>query len=546
MITNSLLNFAIQMATDDPHRLLDAENRHWLQEDEVIETLFTAHPFFIRNDPGFQVSEKIAKIALKANPFSFYWLSNELQKDKALIQIRDEVQQSTSSDFLIPPSQEKRIFYVCPPDRLEDSCAAKIDPIFQGLSSKELFKAVRFELEHSKPSLSFQNERFTTSPYLLRDSLVALPSGICLIPYSPKTPSQIDKKVEYLLPLYMRPFFLNKSNQLHSRALLGKGTSQKNTDQAKVLCYDYEIPFKQAKTSIEGGNIFLFELNGQKKAIIGETSLYLSLAALEVEITDLDLQEEEISEEAYRIAKNMNLWKQQKEIDYSTLPLSEKIDKYHHIFSDVKDTNKKDLREKAIYWQKKLDLTKQTIASEIEVPLEHIIFLPQTGFHIDLELTVTPEGRVLLHDCALALNQLGLIKEDNMNSDQKLFLTSYLVKAQKRYKSFKSIQCIQYERLLAHNIEAQAVVGELKAYFPTHPTYRLNYMNGVFTPLEERSRFCYVTTGPSHKAEKCFHNFFSEQFKQALGDNIEAVFVDELSTKIGLYKGGVHCLTLEV
>lgn len=568
-----LLSLALKMANEDPESLFKRENMNWLKIPKIAQVIFGKDPLLIRNDSFYQTSLEIASVALRANPFSFCWLSNDLRSHPDILAIKEETERSFSSRMPSSALIEKHFFCVSNHKRMDNFSSSYTDQLKNDFllldGSHSIASKIRFvKLEYYQQS--FQTNRFTDSIYI-RDSAVTLSNGTLLIPRPLKDPMD-GRKIEYFFPPYMKKLFLREHLKCKNlTSFLGRGLEAGSANQAKILCFDHQIPFKEAETSIEGGNIFIFDSNGQRKAIIGELSLFLSISNLKEPIM-LGVEIPEITEEAYRLARNASFWEEDKEKNFHTLPFQEKKTVFDRIFLEITDEEKERFKEDATLWQKKLELAKQKIASDIEVPLEHIVFLPQTGFHIDLELTVTPGGEVLVHDDALMIKELLNLKKQNeeayflvtkektkeeygeellLKEEEeenkgfpKNFSQSCYDEAYKSYVCHKTIRKKQYSLLQAHHIPFKQVAGDLKT--GSSERCRLNYMNGIFIPIEHTNRFYYLTNGLSKQEELDLYITFSELFKDTIGASAEVLFMPNFSKFCGPASAGIRCLTLEV
>jgi hypothetical protein len=383
--------------------------------------------------------------------------------------------------------------------------------------------------------------------FFIRDSSVTLFEGKRLIPYSFKNSTYHDL-LKASLPESANHFLLN------SKSLCGKGFKQRNVDQAMINAIDLDIPFKRGKTCIEGGNCFLFNDIGGRKAVLGEVSLFLSMIALEEQgyfddkITEISL---EPSPDALRIARNRNV--------FLTKNQDNKIELNKTFTDPVTKEDEKAYYSEARIIEAKLTLTKICIAEELEIPLNKIAFLPQGSFHLDMELFITPHGEVILHDDEKVINFLN---EDQFSEIQDKDIQDLLVKYKINAENKSRISMNFFEKRKVVLNSTQIRYRYIPAVFES-PEFNsaLNYCNGIFSLIGSKvmmrfsdNNICegvvkedgynYITTGPSTHVEKAFHLKFIKLFQQTFPE-YRLKDIPDLSKFVARTHGGIHCLTFE-
>jgi hypothetical protein len=374
----------------------------------------------------------------------------------------------------------------------------------------------------------------------------------------------------------------------------------------KLYKVEFTIPFRRGKTCIEGGNCFLFISGGERKAIVGELSVATSMVALEeqryFDAKEIPIEKEkEPSIDAYRMARNLELYfRKKRPLDEKKLKIIEEertqqdtsqilgflqkifvadglafskaeIEDSHLkefgeengycklLIAPVSDEDKKKHLDLACQIEGKLNLTKAAIAADLEIPLKNIAFIPQWKFHIDMEMSVTPEGLVLLHDDRVAVEFLNEIEQtEALKEGEKELLEEYRNTAEEGDLSFKELQKKRIEILQGHKME----ICILPAVFESaRSKSALNYANGLFVRNGKKvlvefndgqtafgkmkeAKFTYITTGPSIEAEKIFHRRFTEIF-QSVFPTYTFSGLDDMSNFVATKQGGVHCLTFE-
>ncbi len=413
----------------------------------------------------------------------------------------------------------------------------------------------------------------------IRDSHLVLLNGVHLLPH------QIDDPIFHnrflaCLPEGAKQYLISDTQELIDFIPSGKGYDRPNTDQAVITMEDHRIPYKFAKTCVEGGNGFIFMDKGTPKAIIGWFSVLHSVIALEEQgyFDGKDLHNEgEPSLESYRIARNLDLYSYRRPFDLLSNQAKspeekEKIVKDFEnvlgsefayrikLISPFKEMEKETYRSKANEIEAKLRLTKALIAEELEVPLENIAFVPQYDFHIDMEMFVTPGGTVAVNDDEGVVQFLETLKNTQaLFPKEKRLVEDCLVSAKFRAALFQAGRQSRIEMLKEKNFSICTIPAIFEA-----PEFQinLNYCNGIFLPQEAMATFTntagktykvftgrkegfnFVTTGPTYEEESVIHAKFSQLFRKTF-PNIPLRPVQGLSSYLALRGGGLHCLTFE-
>lgn len=403
----------------------------------------------------------------------------------------------------------------------------------------------------------------------LRDSQIALASGTHLVPYVIK--GRYLEILRAILPETATHFNYNIfTDCLPKDCFVGTGFSNKNVEKTECLLKEMAIPFKRGVTCIEGGNCFLFTHQGQRKAIVGEISLYLSFIALDQQGFFKDLPYKDIGEplpSSYKLARNIELYEShQRPIDeayYRIVDIRESTDqeyrvkqaqnKYFRIMLTLpvdEDTHKK-FREEAQFVQAKLNHTRKIMAEELEIDLKNLIIIPQTQFHIDMEMLITPFGEVILNDykeVARVLPRIrraisGLIESEEAKELYELFKNSSL----DDYQLFHSVTKQKLSILRENGISFQKV----PLAFRSHDVV-LNLVNGIFfrknsSDVNEHhtlGSYVFVTTGGSLEEENPYLAYLIRRIELAL-PQLEIVTLPTMSLFIANYDGGLRCLSLE-
>lgn len=457
------------------------------------------------------------------------------------------------------------------------------------------------DMYHQTTPLFLENDEASK---FLRDSSVALfPRGL-LIPYSIKDPI-LKNRLLALLPESSNLLIIDEvDGKIKHKFVSGKGYQRENTIQVKRICYKNHIPFIQAKTCIEGGNCFLFKSNDQKKAIVGNHSVSLSMIALEEqgEYDGIDASKiTEVSLEAIRMARNLDLYRIKRVRDYekhlefkkqeeeqkkkeeeqadwnyenassgvfyqytipekfAKVPLAEEEIAYRRtLVAPLTDAEKNQYFEAAKLVEAKLKLTKEIMAQELGVDLENIAFIPQREFHIDMEMFVTPEGSAILHDPGMVEEFLTEVRQkENLDQNTLALLERYAKNARKCAKKFEETRKKCLGLLSACHIDSKCLPAVFKA---SKFTSTLNYCNGIFMdkaiyiqaqfendpPCQGtmRGNRLFITTGPSKKSEALVHEDFIRLFNHTFNHKYTLIGLQGMSEFVNKFHGGVHCLTM--
>lgn len=393
----------------------------------------------------------------------------------------------------------------------------------------------------------------------IRDAQVTLLDGTHLIPQTIKDPF-FKGLLKAMTPPNSSHMLLNKDLSLPQEiCTVGKGFNRENVEQAIIFDMNHGLSFKRAKNScIEGGNCFVFVSKGEKKAIIGEISLFMSILLNEENgfFNNLTFDAtQEPSEHAYLVVRNIEFYnKFRRPVDYFWYVLRDK-DKFHEelikiggeqayryqITASVSDQDKLRLRKEAQIFDAKRKKTELAIADEIGVPLDNICFIQQKKFHIDMEMTVMPDGSVLLNDPMKVLESLNEIERANfpLPTVEDTLHTLMVEKVVEDITNFNSVVENQIKQLMAIKVD----VHRMALDFDAKEEVNLNFANGIFIPTSA-SNYKYITTGTTHLSEAIFFNHFVTKFEKKFS-SVDVMGIEGLSRFVSKNEGGVRCLSIE-
>jgi hypothetical protein len=390
------------------------------------------------------------------------------------------------------------------------------------------------------------------SPFL-RDSRVVLPSGTHLIPFSVEDINP-DSEFPALLPQSAAHFLVDE-NAPSNDGFTGKGYLKRNTSQARRTATKLKITFENATTCIEGGNCIHFKLKDEPAALVGELSLSLSMMALmqQGELQQIiDELPDEFSEDtpslyAYQTSRNLHRFRKYTEIDDPTV--KDQFDYFNDLAAPLTPNDLITYHRGATQIQAELNFTKKRMAEELKVPLKNLIIIPQTTFHIDMELFVTPEGQVGLHDDAQTLKILKRLPPAERNQAETHLINGFTQNATRNRDKFTEIRKKRIQILKDRGVPFVHIPGIFKST-PYGSKVRstdveLNYCNGVFSPPDKScNKTTFFTTGPTFGKELEIHSLALSKL-QGQFPHVRFVCITTLSEIVAKRFGGFHCLTFE-
>lgn len=296
----------------------------------------------------------------------------------------------------------------------------------------------------------------------------------------------------------------------------GNGFTRDNTQAALRYAKMYDLPFRQMRCTVEGGNAHVFFQNETPKAIVGAHSLCLTLVGLEEQnyfkqelISSFASRLEAVDTESIRRARNYALYqelmKQVSTIDDDSTHDKLLVAFYKRIQAKVTDEERVIYDYEGKLWLIKYIFAKKVIAEDLGVSHENLAVLEQRAFHIDMETLVDPSGQVVYLDSSVytPFNQLALEK----------------------------IGCRPVQ-----------VKGVFPARSPENPSiYDVNFLNGLFFP--SGSAYLYVTNG----IEAVNRDKLSALEKIFKEESPCPIFTRLVGTPLILtkYMGGIRCMTWE-
>ncbi len=493
---------AMEIVACDPD-LLKTIDTKWAKDRLVVESALMVDPLAFCFAHKFHNDKKMAALAVSLNGLTRFWLEKDLRLKDTVAKLAE---QHLPKEHLTK-RRDREIYLMDSPDLNLKEQLTQLEGIF-----------------HSIIRVPFPKSRNVSS--FIRDSNVTLFDGIHLIPYNINKETKIESILETLAFDYVDNYY---SIENDCSIIFGKGFTRKETDFAMIMGLKYDTSFKRAETCIEGGNCFLFMSNEKHYALVGNFSLYLSWIALQQQGYFEESLEEclENAECAYQVQQRKK---------------------------EGKNIGLEDL-ERANTFEAQLMLTKQIMAKELGVPLDQLIIIPQTMFHIDMELFITPNGEIVIHDDQLAIDFIenSLRKSaDSLTNEEKCLHYEFLENAKMRLKEADSI--IKERNEILNNsgltIQRLPVVFESK-----NSKICLNYCNGIFLerslPISNKNNskrrmtqnsFYYITTGPSVPEEQRIHQCFVNLFNQTFPD-LSFQGITGMSKFVSESSGGIHCLT---
>ncbi len=322
----------------------------------------------------------------------------------------------------------------------------------------------------------------------------------------------------------------------------GRGFYPKYVSNALSYMKENHLPYTEMRSTIEGGNCYVFfGPNGEPRAVVGENSVALTLLGLE---RQLDFAEEtrEIlqrlletietpSDEAIRKARNISLFTRLKawvecrdylETNRATLPPLEiarfeaylrdecntLVSPYYELLAaPLTEEEKIQCHEEGRIWEAKMQLALNVIAEDLGVPLKNLAIVPQTDFHIDMEMFIAPNGENVYLDERAVRNNPMIIEE------------------------LEKIGCRVFVVPGVHQVGRESV----------------NFMNGIFVPTPKGPLFVTNGTGEDEESQGLRGRFIQRVEDSFEGSNFKfrVHFLDETQEILTEQDGGIHCLTRE-
>jgi hypothetical protein len=495
----------------------------------------------LRNYPQYAEDHEIVLTAIQNNPFALFYSPLKKNKEMALkaVKINGLVYYILKRKFRDDFEFQDAIKNIPRKYRAKGSAGNRVfvvkTPITTSLSS---------ELAITKINGFFREIVF------IRDAQVALNNGRHLIPSDLKDPYYRQRTLA-MLSENGNHFLLNKEGDCSQLSIAGIGFEEINRRQAKVICQLNDVSFRDGKTCIEGGNCFVFQSNGETKAIVGEISVILSFIALEENGHFKEpLPQCEPSEHAYRIARNLSFYeKLKKKIDHKLITLSDDSVEYKSYYTKlmqmggekgyrkcisrpVTESEKKRFYSRAKEIEAKLILTRNQMRKELRIKKpENLIVVPQGDFHLDLDLCVTPEGEVLLHDPDMVSSFLEPLFMRMLRIPNGLiFHKQYCDSASEQAK----LNSVRVKILQDHKIPVRLLPMRFK-----RESFDLNYCNSLF--LKDNS---ILIPAPTTKLEECIHFKFTSMLEDIFPHH-KLIQITDMSHFMSQNFGGIRCLSFE-
>lgn len=487
-------------------------------DEEVVIAAIRNNPFALRYS-SFLANRDVAMVAAKINGYVYHILDESLKVDPLF---QDLEKQFDSSRYVAPSPKVGRII-------MDVDCCFPLKDL-KGVEAVP---------------------RLGKFPFY-RDSMVNLLEGNHLVP-SPITDPFFNEYLLAILPATANHFNIH-AGRLSSLHYLGQGFDDINRIQAKVIAYELGFSFESGITCIEGGNCFVFLSQGIRKAIVGEISLYLSLISIEENkgFKDLKPDEQTPSENAFRIARNLELYnRSQRPFDemiskVEDPELAKQLKKEDYEFgrllryklalvAPVSTSDKIRLEKEALMWEAKIKFTRAQMAKELKVEESNLLVVPQIYYHLDWELCVMPSGELILNDFEASYTFMPFVAFLRTIGGMKKH-GKYLDNFGEALIIAKEIDTIRLRCFASHKL----TVHRLPSIFKKGKRRLLNYCNALFLNAST-----VVFAGPSDiNIEEPIHNQFVEEFKKKF-PSIKVITLPNMSTFQARMKGGLHCLSIE-
>lgn len=384
--------------------------------------------------------------------------------------------------------------------------------------------------------------------FYLRDSAVFLPNKTLLISFPVIYKQDLAFGFSAIPPSSIQLFDHLKKN----KNIFGRGFGLKNVLQAISLAKQHNIPFTLKEIPIEGGNCFVFEVKGKRKAIIGIATLCAVVAKFLYDDLPIDEQvPSSLSWHALFFARNRqylaHYLDEIQKIDHDDALKNQKIkERLMTYLENISKTIHEEVDEELfLESQVLLDTAKRKIADDLGVLPEDLSIVEQLIYHIDMEMCVNEKGQILIHNYLETIVFLNnFIQNEKPRGDLKGLVESYLEEAKKNYEKHKILCERRIDQLRLAGLEVISI--PLNFTSEAHQS-ALNYCNAIIVKNKEDSDlpYAFITTGPSslNKAEQQFHEYFARCFT-ATFTQYQFIAMQEISKKIAEDEGGMHCLSM--
>ncbi len=381
-----------------------------------------------------------------------------------------------------------------------------------------------------------------------KDWMLQRPDGSLLLPFPIKDPL-LEYRFHALLPPSSKHFLSSRE--------VGYGTSfsPEKHEAALTLSKDRNFQTHQGATCVESGNCFYLS---SQHAVIGCHSVALSLIALEEQDT-FDFSKNGVEEPSIlpedfiRLARNYQrhelIAQRVKKANPSNI--DEACSAFNSIIkeefggmtqyktslmstNDIDPKTKQALLPKAVELFKKFKITQDVIAKELQVSV--LTNVLQYKFHIDMEICVSPDRTVLLHDEKKGLELLNALYK-NVNPRLKNIFDKYIRNAQLCLEHRSQIVDAVEKEFTQHKLSIHRVFGA----FESSGEDTINFINGLFYNLGDKSIF--LTNGVKQRfnvIQDEFQNIFTSLFPKTKIHFIDGDIMQEVLTK---HYGGISCLT---
>lgn len=306
---------------------------------------------------------------------------------------------------------------------------------------------------------------------------------------------------------------------------------KKETGLVRKLADAIKIPYRKMGSYLDGGNFFIGkDSNGEKFAIVGENSITLTahnIAAMQLNINDTG------RESLHNLSHNKE-------------------------FMEYFEQNKKALTTKA----------KQSIAKDLDLKEDKVMFIRQPDFHIDLGIRPLKYPYVLVNDTSLTSRLLDEQMKDIKKCDDQHGKISRLITEMNFFKGGPTCEYASADETVNSlkalgfkPIRVPGVVNEID-----NPFFKdicdldiftkgclANFMNAIVHEKPD-GKLVYITNkSPSNNYGVNFNKMFESYIEKVAPDVDEIHFVSGPDAKEENYihrmlrfnNGGIHCMSAE-
>lgn len=291
----------------------------------------------------------------------------------------------------------------------------------------------------------------------------------------------------------------SSDSQSHEASFMGRVASDGPVSDAREIARLQGIEVKETRAYFEGGNALLGQRqDGRPYAIIGRDSLLISAIHLD------SLGEKGFANED--VLKRVALLEGSPDFQNLNL-INETSIKLENAGLMPADLTSEERVSASKIFLAKLDLTKEVIASDMNLSVNEVMVVPQPQFHLDMEIRPITPGKVLLHDYQEDRKLLSRALEmADPESEEHFIMTKTLEEAAENEALNQQLVNAIAKTLEDQEIEVVRVGGIIK-----NNLTQVNFLNAVAGTKAGTNEQFYMT---NHSGLPSLNKAFEEILKK--------------------------------